>query len=247
MNKDIADLNLFQIKQGYFLKQDFYQCFFCDNKYLKGDIYTFDNRMVDAHKAVQLHIEKDHHSSFQTIIANDKKYTGLSKVQSDLMIYFYNDIPDKEIAEKTNTSASTVRYQRYHLREKAKQAKVFLALFELMEEKSKNPPPTPVIHEGATMIDERYMTTEEETEKIIKTYFSSQNPPILKSFPPREKKKIVILRVVAQQFQKDKRYSEKEVNTVLQAIYADFATIRRYLIEYGFMDRTKNCKKYWLC
>ncbi|WP_236719720.1 DUF2087 domain-containing protein [Neobacillus mesonae] len=33
---------------------------------------------------------------------------------------------------------------------------------------------------------------------------------------------------------------------MLKSIYADFATIRRYLIEYGFMDRSKDCMKYWV-
>ena len=246
MIKDIVELEIYQLKQGYILEKDTYQCIFCDKLYISGDIYTFDNHLVDAHKAIRLHVEEEHSSSFNAIITNDKKYTGLSKVQSDLMTYFYHDIPDKEIAEKTNTSTSTVRYQRYHLREKAKQAKAFLALFELMEEKSKNVN-TPIIHEGATMVDERYMTTAEETEKITQTYFSSQNPLVLKSFPAREKKKIVVLRRISQQFDKDRHYNEKEVNAILKAIFNDFVTIRRYLIEYGFMDRTKNCNEYWLC
>ncbi len=28
--------------------------------------------------------------------------------------------------------------------------------------------------------------------------------------------------------------------------YDDNATIRRYLIEYGFLDRSKDCSKYWV-
>ncbi|MEG0457339.1 MAG: DUF2087 domain-containing protein, partial [Oscillospiraceae bacterium] len=61
----------------------------------------------------------------------------------------------------------------------------------------------------------------------------------------KEKKKIIILRKIAQQFEKNIKYSEKEVNEILKAIYDDFVTIRRYLIEYGYMDRTSNCEQYW--
>ena len=102
------------------------------------------------------------------------------------------------------------------------------------------------IHSGATMVDERYMATAEETQKIIDTFFSSINPLVLNTFSSREKKKLVILRVISGQFEKDRQYSEKEVNEILKPIYGDFATIRRYLIEYGFLERTPDCRSYWL-
>ncbi len=47
-------------------------------------------------------------------------------------------------------------------------------------------------------------------------------------------------------FSKGKIYSEKDINKILKRIYDDNATIRRYLIEYGFFDRSKDCSKYWV-
>jgi|GEM_PF-324165 len=102
------------------------------------------------------------------------------------------------------------------------------------------------IHKGATMVDERYLATAEEAQKIIDSFFISTNPLVLKSFSSKEKKKLVILRVISEQFENGKKYSENEVNAILEAIYEDYATIRRYLIEYGFMERTINCEEYWL-
>jgi len=102
------------------------------------------------------------------------------------------------------------------------------------------------IHKGATAVDERYMTTPAEERKVVETYFVSLDPPILKAFPPKEKKKLVILRVIAGRFEPERRYSEKEVNAILGAIYEDYTTIRRYLIDYGFMERTKDGREYWL-
>jgi hypothetical protein len=52
--------------------------------------------------------------------------------------------------------------------------------------------------------------------------------------------------VNAIQFERNKRYDERELNSIIKEIYEDYATIRRYLIEYGFMERTSNCKEYWL-
>jgi len=62
----------------------------------------------------------------------------------------------------------------------------------------------------------------------------------------KEKKKIVILKKISGQFEESRHYSEKEINTILKAIFEDYATIRRYLIEYGFMMRTTDCKEYWI-
>ena len=69
---------------------------------------------------------------------------------------------------------------------------------------------------------------------------------MLKDFSPKEKKKIVILGKIAEQFEHGRQYSEKEVNQILKPIYEDYMTIRRYLIIYGFMERTKDGARYWL-
>jgi hypothetical protein len=102
------------------------------------------------------------------------------------------------------------------------------------------------MHNGAKMVDARYMVTADETQKIINTFFISTDPYVLKAFPPKEKKKLVILRVIAEHFEKGKIYREPEINEILQLIYDDYVTIRRYLIEYGFMERTQDCRQYWL-
>ena len=244
MNKHF-NVSVDELKQGYTKAGGVFQCLFCGQRYLSGDVYAFGSRFVEAGTAIGLHIEQAHHSVFDVLIAEDKKITGLSNVQSELLSCFYSGMPDKEIAAKTNTSPSTVRYQRFNLKEKARQAKVFLALFELMEERAKDEPKLKA-HAGATMVDERYMMSEEEEQKIIGTFFASLNPLVLKSFPPKEKKKLVILRIISGQFEKGTRYDEKQVNDILKPVYDDYATVRRYLIEYGFMERTQNCGEYWV-
>jgi len=238
------DASVLELKQGYIRDNEIYRCLFCPRQFLRGDIYSFGERLVEAETAARLHIEEEHASAFDVLIAEGKKNTGLTEVQSELLSLFYAGLSDKEIAAKTGTSPSTVRYQRFNMREKARQAKVFLALFELTEERAKEAKIN--IHKGATMVDERYMITEEETEKILKTFFSSLNPPVLKAFPPKEKKKLAILRVIIGQFEKERRYTEKEVNEILKAVFEDYVTLRRYLIEYGFMDRAQNGSEYWL-
>lgn len=45
-------------------------------------------------------------------------------------------------------------------------------------------------------------------------------------------------------FDKNYEYSEKEVNRILQRMYDDYVTLRRALVEYGFLDRSNDCSVY---
>ena len=221
-------------------------CLFCGQEYHVGDIYAFGARLVDAPAAARLHMEQTHGGVFGALLAGGKKSTGLTEAQSRVMALFYRGLPDRDIAGQLGVSAAAVRFQRFHLREKARQARVFLALSALLEAQTAGRAEEPNIHRGATMVDERYMATDEESQKIIGTFFSSLEPLRLKSLSSKEKKKLVILRVIAAQFLPGRRYTEKEVNQILGDIHEDYATLRRYLIEYGFLERTQDCGEYWV-
>lgn len=133
-------------------------------------------------------------------------------------------------------------------REKAKQAKAYLAIFELVEQVLRKEPKKQFasIHSGATMIDERYEVTNSEQDKIIDIYFDTLETLKLKSFASKEKWKIIVLKKISTLFERDKKYTEKKLNEIIKPVYSDFATIRRYLIEYGLMKRTTDCKEYSL-
>lgn len=68
----------------------------------------------------------------------------------------------------------------------------------------------------------------------------------LEIFPSKEKRKLIVLQNIVNHFDGNKKYSEKEINETLKTIYSDFVTIRRSLIEYGFMNREKDCSEYWV-
>jgi len=94
---------------------------------------------------------------------------------------------------------------------------------------------------------EQFDITPEEEEKILKNVFSSLEPLKLKVISSKAKKKEVIFKKIAGQFEKDKKYTEMDVNGILKQIYPDdFSTLRRGLIEMGLMDRTSNGSEYWL-
>ena len=235
-----------------------YQCIVCRKVFEEGEIFEIGGRLFTAQRAVQQHIENAHGGYLKSLIHSKTKYNTLTDNQKQLMELFASGITDKEIAEKTGVAVSTVRHQKFMFREKAKQARQYLAVYdgvfeskneernEKTEKVEKGEITMMPIHENATMVDSRYNITTEERDHVIKVCFSSLEPLVLGQFPPKEKRKIIVLARIAQEFDKSKKYSEKEVNEILKAIFDDFATIRRYLIEYGFMKRTNDGAQYWL-
>ena len=60
---------------------------------------------------------------------------------------------------------------------------------------------------------------------------------VLKLIHSKEKKKIIVLAEVVKNFKLGKNsFRKKEINRVLKRIYDDYVTIRRALIEYGFIE-----------
>ncbi|MGY3779643.1 DUF2087 domain-containing protein [Isobaculum melis] len=72
--------------------------------------------------------------------------------------------------------------------------------------------------------------------QVIQTFFKEGK---LIQIPKKEGKKLIIFNEIIQQFDIHKQYSEKEVNEIIQAIYADFAIIRRYLVDYRYLNRDR--------
>lgn len=250
----ILQLSLEEIENGYSFNaiNGIYTCLSCGKEFETGVMFPLGDKFYEASKAVQIHIEQEHDSVFDVLTSFDKKYTGITENQKELLGLIYQGFSDNEIAQKTGVATATVRHQRFNFREKAKQAKLYLAIFETVDKsavRKKGKVSTDdfiSVHNGAKMVDERYTITKEEEDKILASIFESLEPLKLKIFSPKEKKKIVILRKIAAQFERGRKYSEKEINSIIKEIYEDFATIRRYLIEYGFMERTNDCKAYWL-
>lgn len=52
--------------------------------------------------------------------------------------------------------------------------------------------------------------------------------------------------IINDNFEKDKMYSEKEVNNILKEYYNDFAFLRRLMIEYKLLQRDLECSTYWV-
>jgi len=238
--------SLEELKQGYLETDEHYICMLCGSKFEKGIIYKDENMFFEAWKYVHRHIEKEHGSVFMHLVQLDKKITGLTDHQNKLLRLFYQGKSDAEIKNEMEIgSTSTIRNHRFALKEKERQSRVFIAMMELLKEKDKaagfvEP------HRTAKMVDDRYSITAEEKEKQLKKYFPEGTDGPIKTFEVKEKHKLIMLREIAKRFKSGQIYSEKEINEILKTAYYDYVTLRRYMIEYGFLERKPDGSQYWL-
>lgn len=61
--------------------------------------------------------------------------------------------------------------------------------------------------------------------------------------PTKRSKRLVVLDHLAQRFEPGRTYTEAEVSETLQSFYDDYAALRRYLVDEGFLARDANV--YW--
>ncbi|MFC7679420.1 DUF2087 domain-containing protein [Paenibacillus sp. GCM10028914] len=236
-----------ELKRGYIEEEHGWVCLLCGSGIEKGIIYPDNDKLYESQRYMALHVEREHGSVFEYLTGLDKKLTGLTDHQSRLLQLFYQGKSDAEVQQETGIgSASTIRNHRFALKEKERQAKVLLTLMELLKERDEHAPSFVPLHKTAKMIDDRYNVTEEEQASILSKLFPSGTNGKLLKFNLKEKQRYVVLREIAKRLQPGKTYTEPEINEILKGAYDDYVTVRRFLIEYGFIDREPDGSKYWL-
>lgn len=82
--------------------------------------------------------------------------------------------------------------------------------------------------------------------EIIKNFINEDG--IVKSWPSKRSKKLAVLEYLATKFEKDKTYTEKDINNILNEWHAfnDAPLLRRELYDLKYLDREKDCSKYWV-
>lgn len=242
----LATASVEELKRGYIEQNEILTCLFCGTSAETGIVYAEDGVFYEARKFMQRHIEASHASPFGALIALGKKATGLTDHQNALLRLFYAHKSDTQIKDELGIgSASTIRNHRFALKEKERQARIFLALMELLKEQDTRAPAVIDPHPQARLVDDRYNMTAEEEAAIVRRVFPDGPDGPLKTFDLREKQRLAALQQIARRFGDGILYSEKEVNAKLQPIYADYAILRRFLIEYGFLDREPDGSAYW--
>ena len=79
-----------------------------------------------------------------------------------------------------------------------------------------------------------------EDERILRTWVKNGR---LVDIPAQEKKKQVVIHWLAEQIDPERRWTEREFNQWLAQFNEDYATLRRYLVDGGYMARENGI--YW--
>ncbi len=135
------------------------------------------------------------------------------------------------LAEKLNLTAPTVTYHMNKL-EKAgivtgtqiQHYVIYTVNRELMDKKIGD-----FIRSAAPVDD-----TKSYEEKVINSFFKCGR---LTKLPSQIKKREIVLGYIAEKFEPDRTYTEKEVNAIIAEMYDDYCTVRREMVEIGFMER----------
>jgi hypothetical protein len=84
---------------------------------------------------------------------------------------------------------------------------------------------------------------EDYGRKVLSDFFQPDGR--LKTIPAQEKKLLVVLGHIAQSFKPGVDYPEAQVNEILLDFHEDSALLRRYLVDYEFMEREGGGGDYW--
>ena len=70
----------------------------------------------------------------------------------------------------------------------------------------------------------------------------------VKTWASKSTTKLEILQYVAEKFEKDRIYTEKEVNAIIDRwhTFGDYFLIRRELVDHSLLARTTNGAQYWV-
>ena len=83
--------------------------------------------------------------------------------------------------------------------------------------------------------------TDAFTQKVLTTFFKRGR---LIKIPSQQKKLLVVLAEIATAFEEGRTYAEREVNLIIADFNDDFATLRRALVTFEFLKRTKDGRVY---
>lgn len=243
-SKKEAGPEIEDFRKGFRTAHEFYCCLFCREKIRRDEVFKIGGGWFTAEAKMMEHLKKVHGTVLDSLLQYGSKQTGVSDIQAAVLRGSFHGKTDKELAKELEIAESTVRNHRFRLKERVSQAKIFLAIMELME--SRQPEDAKIIDlpSKTKVIDERFSITEAERKELLDKYLLPEGR--FSRFPKKEKHKIVLLLHVLGTLDKERRYSEVELNEVIMNFIDDYVTFRRYLIQYRLMERTPNGSAYWV-
>lgn len=152
------------------------------------------------------------------------------------------DMYVERLAERLGITAPTVSF---HLKKLADAGAVasYKSQYYMMYSLKKEVFETSILEILQEESDESQMQEQRDAQyrqKVIDAFFEYGK---LRSIPTQRKKERIVLEEIAQAFEYDRVYTEREVNIILADYYDDFCTLRRDMIGERLLERDE--KGYW--
>ena len=90
----------------------------------------------------------------------------------------------------------------------------------------------------ATLVDD--VAYEAWEKKVLDVFVEGER---IQAMPTGYKKRLVVLKWMADHFEQDRRYTEREVNEIIERHHGDYCLLRREMVDVGLMDRENGI--YW--
>lgn len=110
----------------------------------------------------------------------------------------------------------------------------------LLDSKLFNTTPRP-IEDNKSWVDE--LTLSEYDRKVLKDYTFERR---LKQIPAKRKKLMAVLHYLSTKFAPGVKYTEREINAIIEAFHDDYVTLRRELVNFHFLERAGGGSEYWV-
>ncbi len=241
-----ADASFKAIRRGFIRDRSSRHlvCVFCAERFERGVAHEADGRQVSARRAMEAHLARVHGGVFLALLELGKGTTGLTETQETFLRAAYSGADDAAIAaELGGISASAVRNHRFQLRRRMVEAKILLALGELLADRQSDGSRFVAFGPSMPVRDGRTVVTEAEAAAIEAKFFEPGGSR-LKRFPPKEKQRLVVLARIAERFERGAVFTEAEANAILRQVGDDHATLRRALVDYRFLERKPDGSEY---
>ena len=152
------------------------------------------------------------------------------------------DMYVERLAERLGITAATVSF---HLKKLADAGAVtsYKSQYYMMYSLNKEIFETSILDIIREKSDEADLPAQRDAEyrqKVINAFFEYGR---LKSIPAQRKKERIVLEVIAEAFEYDRIYTEREVNIIIADFHDDFCTIRRNMVGEGLLAR--DTSGYW--
>ena len=74
---NLQNISIEDLMKGYQLQHLHYKCIHCEKTFFIHEVYSTDNKLLNAEGMVQLHIVQEHESPFHALLQLDKKISGV--------------------------------------------------------------------------------------------------------------------------------------------------------------------------